>query len=1022
VLDDVQQDRAYRLYPNPPGFIQQPSSGLVSKLAPVYDAIWNDVRQGCLQNTRVELLGEIRTWIDAGQSSESIYWLNGLAGTGKSTIAASVCEDMDRRQQVCISFFLSRKAPDMRSAQKAIHTIAYQLAEFGSTQSRQTICRALQERPGLLTKSLQEQVSALVTEPLRQTSSLLIVVDALDECETGVLGRTGTDLLSVLANAVCSLAHIKLFVTSRNEVGLRRAFANIIQRNAAQVVQLHEIERSIVRDDIRAYLSHSFAKIMQDRAEDFPGFDRWPSESDLTELLRRAGVLFVYAVTVINFVSYEVTNPMKQLKLVMDVKANSTGEPFKLLDDLYTQVLENVPPAGVQLHDAVISQMRSILGALVFLLEPLRVHAIVELTGRTTAEVNPLVRRLAAVILGGGQEPVLLFHPSFLDFITSSERCHDARFLLQPSVQHEELAYHCLRSMNDAASGLRYNICGLADPFTANQDVEDLDQRLERVSEAVRYAAVYWATHLSRSNEQGDALKGELFMFCEKHLFHWVELLSLLDRLSAVNEYLPRVLEWCQVGSSSGVSEEIELTVLMNSQMHANVPRISMAERLLRDAWRMCRSYKIPISSHALHVHYSALVTMPQCELLSYGQSRSLSIPQLVSLRENNWGLDVQILEGHTKEVLCVAVSPDGQQIVSGSHDDTVRVWNAQTGDQLAVLEGHRARVTSASFSPDGQQIVSGSGDNTVRVWNAQTGDQLAVLEGHSDVVTSASFSPDGQQIVSGSWDMTVRVWNAQTGNQVAVLEGHRARVSSASFSPDGQQIVLGSWDNTVRVWNAQTGDQLTVLEGHSHEVTSASFSPDRHQIVSGSWDKTVRVWNAQTGDQLALLEGHSDPVLSASFSPDGQQIVSGSGDNTVRVWNAQTGDQLAVLEGHSRWVNSASFSPDGQQIVSGSKDTTVRVWNAQTGNQVAVLEGHRARVTSASFSPDGQQIVSGSWDKTVRVWNAQTGNQLAVLEGHSRSVISASFSPDGQRILSHDDRGHTCTWHFGTFGELSNL
>jgi cytidylate kinase len=220
----------------------------------------------------VKLLGDIRTWVD-GQSSERIYWLNGLAGTGKSTIAASLCEQLDRHQQLCVSFFISRKAPDLRSAQRTVHTIAYQLAVSGSSQSRQAICRALQERPDLFTKSLQEQVSALVTEPLRHTSSIVLVVDALDECETDVLGRRGTDLLSVLADAVCTLAHVKLFVTSRNEVGLRKAFARVIQRNAAQVVQLHEIEKSIVRDDIRLYLAHSFAKIAQDRADDFPNLE-----------------------------------------------------------------------------------------------------------------------------------------------------------------------------------------------------------------------------------------------------------------------------------------------------------------------------------------------------------------------------------------------------------------------------------------------------------------------------------------------------------------------------------------------------------------------------------------------------------------------------------------------------------------------------------------------------------------------------------------------------------------------------
>jgi WD40 repeat protein/cytidylate kinase len=996
-------------------------SALLKDLEPVGAAIWNNTRQGCLQATRVKLLGEIRTWIDS-PSPKRIYWLNGLAGTGKSTIAGSVCEDLDRRHQLCISFFISRKAQDLRSAQNVVHTIAYQLAMSGSSQSRQAICRVLQDRPDLFNKSLQEQVSALVTEPLRYMPPLVLVIDALDECETVVLGRKGTDLLSVLADSVCSLAHVKLFVTSRNEDGLRKAFANVVQRNAAQVVQLHEIEKSIVREDIRVYLAHSFAKIIKDRADDFPNLEGWPLESDLTELLRRAGVLFVYAVTVINFVSYEVTDPTKQLKLVMDVKAELTGPPFKLLDELYTQVLANVPPSEAPLDETVLSRLRSTLGALVFSLEPLRVHAIVELTGRTLAEVNPLVRRLAAVVLGGGQVPVSLFHPSFLDFVTSSERCHDTRFLLRPSIQHQELAYCCLRAMNDAANGLRYNICGLADPYTANQDVADLDQRLQRVSEAVRYAAVYWAAHLSWVDEAGDVFEGELVKFCENHLFHWIELLSLLGRLSAVVQYLPGALLWCQVGLYPRIFQERDLANLTCPQKHANLARISTAEQLLRDAWRMSRSYQIPIASHALHVYHSALAMMPECHLQRHGRLQPPSIPRLISSRQSNWGPDVRILEGHHDIVRSAAFSPDGQQIVSGSHDETVRVWNAQTGDQLAVLEGHISTVTSASFSPDGQQIVSGSEDGTVRVWNAQTGDQLAVLEGHIITVTAASFSPDGQQIVSGSRDSTVRVWNAQTGDQLAVLEGHSNTVISASFSPDGQQIVSGSNDGTVRVWNTQTGDQLAVLQGHSDEVTSASFSPDGQQIVSSSYDKTVRVWNAQTGYQLAVLEGHSSSVKSASFSFDGQQIVSGSVDRTVRVWNTQTGDQLAVLEGHSNPVMSASFSPDGQQIVSGSWDKTVRIWNTQTGDQLAVREGHSGWVISASFSPDGQQIVSGSDDKTVRVWNAQTGHQLAVLEGHIGPVASASFSPDGRQIVSGSFDHTICIWNAQTGHQLAVL
>ena len=192
-----------------------------------------------------------------------------------------------------------------------------------------------------------------------------------------------------------------------------------------------------------------------------------------------------------------------------------------------------------------------------------------------------------------------------------------------------------------------------------------------------------------------------------------------------------------------------------------------------------------------------------------------------------------------------------------------------------AVLRGHTGSVYSAAFSPDGKRIVSASWDETVRIWDVQTGKELQKLEGHTKVVSSASFSPDGKRIVSASWDNTVRIWDSKTGKELQKLEGHTEGVNSASFSPDGKRIVSASWDNTVRIWDSKTGKELQKLEGHSGGVYSASFIPDGKRIVSASWDKTVRIWDAQTGRELQKLEGHAKSVSSASFSPDGNRIVN---------------------------------------------------------------------------------------------------------------------------------------------------
>ena len=368
-----------------------------------------------------------------------------------------------------------------------------------------------------------------------------------------------------------------------------------------------------------------------------------------------------------------------------------------------------------------------------------------------------------------------------------------------------------------------------------------------------------------------------------------------------------------------------------------------------------------------------------------------------------------QPLTGHQDRVWGVAFSPDGTRIVSGSADTTVRVWDAATGQPVGQpLTGHTAGVFSVAFSPDGTRIVSGSADTTVRVWDAATGQPVGQpLTGHQDRVWGVAFSPDGTRIVSGSADTTVRVWDAATGQPVGQpLTGHQDRVFSVAFSPDGTRIVSGSADTTVRVWDAATGQPVgQPLTGHQDGVWGVAFSPDGTRIVSGSADTTVRVWDAATGQPVGQpLTGHQDGVWGVAFSPDGTRIVSGSADTTVRVWDAATGRPVGQpLTGHQDGVWGVAFSPDGTRIVSGSADTTVRVWDAATGRPVGQpLTGHQDGVWGVAFSPDGTRIVSGSADTTVRVWDAATGRPVGQpLTGHQGGVWGVAFSPDGTRIVS---------------------
>lgn len=376
-------------------------------------------------------------------------------------------------------------------------------------------------------------------------------------------------------------------------------------------------------------------------------------------------------------------------------------------------------------------------------------------------------------------------------------------------------------------------------------------------------------------------------------------------------------------------------------------------------------------------------------------------------------------LSGHTSAVSSSAYSPDGTRIVTASGDDTARVWDAQTGQQLLELSGHFYWVRSAAYSPDGSTIVTASDDDTARVWDAQTGQQLLELSGHTSGVNSAAYSPDGTRIVTASDDNTTRVWDAQTGQQLTEFSGHTSAVISAVYSPDGAKIATASDDNTARIWDTQTGQQLLELSGHTSAVNFVLYSPDGTRILTASADGTVRAWDAETGQQLSSNTGY---VNSAAFSPDGARILTTSDDNTARVWDTQTIQQLLVLNGQRPSVNAAAYGPGGTKIAITSEDDVTRVWDAQTGQQILQLSGYTSGVSSGAYSPDGARIVTASDDNIARVWDAHTGQPLLELSGHNSAVHSAAYSPDGTRIVTASDDNTARVWDAQTGQQLTEL
>jgi WD40 repeat protein/serine/threonine protein kinase len=283
-------------------------------------------------------------------------------------------------------------------------------------------------------------------------------------------------------------------------------------------------------------------------------------------------------------------------------------------------------------------------------------------------------------------------------------------------------------------------------------------------------------------------------------------------------------------------------------------------------------------------------------------------------------------LVGHSGWIGAVALTADGRLAVSGSRDDTARIWETSSGRCMHILEGHGSRVSAVALTPDGRFAITGSYDSTARLWGIADGRCLHTLAGHTKPVTCVALTADGRHALTGSWDGTARLWDLATGTCVRILRGHKEWITSAALTPDGGAVLTGSDDKTARLWTLPDGRRIRTLR-HTQSVAAVAVTADHRQALTASSGHSAHLWDLTTGRCLRTLAGHTGSISAAALTPDGAFALTGSDDTTVRVWELTTGRCRRTLTGHGAGVASVAITPDGRLALSAARDNAARLW-----------------------------------------------------------------------------------------------
>ena len=372
-----------------------------------------------------------------------------------------------------------------------------------------------------------------------------------------------------------------------------------------------------------------------------------------------------------------------------------------------------------------------------------------------------------------------------------------------------------------------------------------------------------------------------------------------------------------------------------------------------------------------------------------------------------------------------IALSPDGKRLAIGGEDAknnaVISFYDTTTWKEIDSIKAHEGIITALAFAPDGNHLVSGSDDQTVRFWNLNHHSAPAVI-GDKDFnrgsIFQAVLTPDGKRLLTGETNQKASVWDLTTGKKLMTLDSHNEARNSNGFgfavavSPDGKLLATAGKDMQLKLWDAYDGRELRSISLAAQAV-SLSFSPDS-KLLAFRLNQSLLLLDVQSGRELRAWEAHWTSPAPLAFSRDGKTLWSNGGDGTVRVWEVASGKALRVFQCSEASVHQVVLSPDERFFATASDDGMAKVWEVESGKEVQLFKGHSAFLAAIAFSPDGKRLATGSGDRTVRLWDIATGQELLTLKDHPLDIShgAVQFTPDGKTLVTADWARQIRLWH----------